>query len=167
MECIIHNTNVDDSGKLSTFSDTAWAKVKEYKEKWSGLNLKSREQPQCQVANTSKVNFESELALESYGYHRECYSWFTNKTTYNRAVIKNVKCEESEAEDEWDTDSDTNDNQPPAKRVTRSKAPCHITSKPVLPKICVICGKAESRYSVRGKRKWDVLTRCETIDAGM
>ena len=56
---------------------------------------------------------------------------------------------------------------PPSKKTLRSTSAVRQSShKPVLEKVCVVCGKANRYISVKSKTVRDKLMQAETVNAG-
>ena len=147
MECTVHKEGV--TGKIIKFSATALEKVKLCAEKW--IDLGNEKIPQVTVAK----RFCTYQNPEEHGYNRNCYSDITNKTNLDRARKRTLSLEAPEPIPEQNSQ----------KRVLRSSIEID-QSGPVLPKVCVICGKTFRRFRKHGNTVIDKLTHCETIQAG-
>lgn len=57
-------------------------------------------------------------------------------------------------------------NAPKLKRLRSSADVKSTDTKPVLPNVCILCGKAERFIYSQGKNRRDKLTQASTLEAG-
>jgi hypothetical protein len=79
--CLIHFDG--ESGQLARFTEYAYKRVLECTEIWKTLDGKQRE-----VAENTACFDDNKWQNPAAGYHRGCYSKFTNKTSIERAIIR-------------------------------------------------------------------------------
>ena len=81
--CVIYFDEED--GRVARFTEHAYQRVVECREIWKTLDGKQREGAE----NTGSLDDWQDSAV---GYHRGCYSKFTNKTLIDRAI---ARCEKA------------------------------------------------------------------------
>lgn len=160
MKCCLHLVN-DADIKILNFSTVSWAKVKQCCLKWKDFD--TTEGKIASELLLLPVNEQEELPDDkSNGFHRKCYSKFTDKTRIAAAEKKNSKASTSKAKQFHD--SSLSENMI-SKRIMRSDSIFSqgVSKKCVLPAVCVVC-KTEKYIVDRptGKRKKEKLAKCET-----
>ena len=81
--CLIHFD--EEVGRVAHFTEHAYQRVLQCKEIWKTLDGRQRE-----VAEN--MGLLEDWKDSAVGYHRECYSKFTNKTMIDRAI---ARCEKA------------------------------------------------------------------------
>ncbi len=79
--CLIHFDG--EGGRLARFTEHAYQRFLECRQIWVTLDGKQRE-----IADNTACLNDTEWQNSTAGYHRGCYSKFTNKTLIKRAIIR-------------------------------------------------------------------------------
>ena len=90
--CLIHFDG--ENGQLARFTEYAYKRVLECRKIWKTLDGKQRE-----VAENTACFDDNEWQNSAAGYHRVCYSKFTNKTSIERAIIRCEKAHRASQDD--------------------------------------------------------------------
>lgn len=166
--CIIHSSDISNVSQVKDFTAVTLSKFLSSREIWLSLNgsltdvaVKSLEY----FSDNDEERFinEGTVPERSLQYHIECYRKFTDKIRIERAQRLSKTS---------DTQCTSKDVEPTAKktrveetRQTRSRLQPHgstatglrTTSTPVLPRICLICKKAELTYTCPVSQKLKLL----------
>lgn len=158
MTCCVH-FGEDANLKVTCLSRVSWDKILVCAQRWSVLNVPEKDIS----ANVFRFNIDelSKLPVDgSIGYHRKCYSKFTDINRIAAAEKKKKPDDDTKPSDELESLNGTN-----SKRIMRSdcKLLKHDNNSSLLPAICLIC-KTEKYVVDRhtGKRKKERLAHCET-----
>lgn len=170
MKCLLHvGRPVDEN--IVQFSEKSLIKVKECMLEWEKLDGDDAALARRYAEDPTSFLHVVEQSPEffaNYGYHRSCYSRFTNKTNLLRAKKRQENREQSLKEDPALFQA-----PPPSPKRTRlqqsvGRASSHgsTTSRTTMPVSCIIC-KRKTHYTTRGrKRLLDKLCLAETVDGG-
>ena len=93
--CLIHFKG--DDGPLTNFSEVSFNKFLTSHQLWLSLDGQQRdiaEQTKVTIEEIQKMDNPSQ-AIKSLGYHRSCYSKFTNVTLIKRAQARCAKIQKS------------------------------------------------------------------------
>ena len=96
--CVIHFD--EGGGRVARFTEHAYQRVLECREIWKTLDGKQREVAE----NTGSLDDWQDSAV---GYHRGCYSKFTNKTLIDRAIARCEKARLASTDDLSLSDKET------------------------------------------------------------
>jgi hypothetical protein len=160
--CCVHIGNETDS-KLTCFSEVSLTKVRFCADRWKVLNVTERK------ISTDLLLFPvdeiSKLPLDkSIGYHRKCYSKFTDKNRITAAEKKNLKTpEDIKISGQLESLNDNSDNSKGIMRSDCGYLQQVNRNSSILPAVCLIC-KTEKYILDKptGKRKKERLAQCET-----
>ena len=101
--CLIHFDG--DTGQLARFTEHAYKKVLECSEIWRELDGEQRK-----IAEQATFLEYEEVKNSKAGYHRGCYSKFTNKTFIKRAITRREKAKLQLAENDVPLDDLTSED---------------------------------------------------------
>lgn len=95
----------------------------------------------------------------AFGYHRVCYSRFTDKTKVERAIARKERLAKTHIQDvQMQEEAEAIPSTPsPKKRLRSHHASAAVSqaaarSSNILPRICIICRKENLREGPRSKR---------------
>ena len=183
LTCLLH-IFMKETSKVTPFTVVSWKKACECAERWKDLEDCIEKQISVEHADMwaqSRVD----VMKGSYGYHRNCYSHFTNTTNIARAAKRYRQVEgqcSAEATGGMTRSIPTSSTRkkvtPTPSTSTRTlrsaEPPLALVShtapprvKHVLPDICIVCKKKDIfMTSGRSRRIRDKLVQAETVDAG-
>ena len=166
MECLIHYDDVTESS-LINLNERNIVTLKDCAQQWLLTDGCEKQIVQQRLETWGCLAAEITAGTCNYGYHRKCYSRFTNKINIERQISSKRKLitqNQALAQELPET----------AQKVLRSSATfkhsVKSTSSPLLPMLCIICGKRNRNLrksqQKRFKRKKDILQVALTKDAG-
>ena len=150
---LLHIDGVE--GPLTSFTQTTWTKFIESRRKWLLLSG----QMKCIAVRSLEFISEEDVDKTSdynlvWKYHIQCYRRFTDKQKIDRAMIQQEK-RKAEVDEDCSTSSAVHSYEPAGNKRTRlttqmevgdAKSKTTGRNSFVLPKICMICKKADYFY---------------------
>ena len=153
--CLLHIDGFE--GPLTSFTQTTWTKFIESRRKWL---LLSGQMKDIAVRSLEFISEEDVVDKTSdyhlvRKYHIQCYRRFTDKQKIDRAMIQHEK-RKAEVDEDCSTSSAVHSYEPAGNKRTRlttqmevggAKSKATGRNSFVLPKICLICKKADYFYT--------------------
>lgn len=162
--CIVH-FEANSGSKISNLTEISWNTIRETAKTWATFET---EQDSVRIAKTGTETGLWDLTLSEVlkkkcgGYHRYCYSRFTNKQNIERVRAKRSR--------EHDDAEDADDDEPVPKSSRRVSRKGRDTKTPgrsnILARQCIICNKVDHFYRRSRKKIRDQLMLAETEDGG-
>ncbi|KAK7484111.1 hypothetical protein BaRGS_00024600 [Batillaria attramentaria] len=139
-------TNEDE--EICALSETTFNRILDFSNKWKRLVGAQGDVARELVASSELCSSLQEAADAGVGFHKQCYSRFTDSTRLRRV-------EGRESRDGSLLHTETETEAPPAKRLRSSDTfVAGTTSNAILPAVCIFCKRERKDIQNKRSKKW-------------